>query len=468
MTAFGRILRLSLGDGVAKVINFILFIYVARILGVEAYGTLEFALALIAYLQLAADAGLELWGMRAVAQGERPAAIAGMVMVSRVTLTLVGSGILLALRPAFPEFTGLWVLVALLAGRVLIQAVDLRWIFMGRQEMGIISIGLLGAQLVVAAVVVSTVHHPEDVWWVPVAQGAGAAVLAGWLFIRWRHGERHPIRWRVGWPSVRHALGPALTMGTSRALALLSFNFDSVALGFLASATAVGLYNAAYRPVAAVLAASSTYFLGLFPILARAHGDGGREFHQLVERSLHLTLLASLPLVIVGSAFPGEVIASLFGAAYRDAGPALRLLAWSALLVVARGTLRQALCASGHQRADLWAAAGATAVNVGLNLLCIPRWGILGAAAATVASEVVWVVSVAAVAVRRLGPMRLRWAGPIGGAALIGALPAVLPVPLSWPWRMGLVLLLYAGALLAFRDPWAWAVMRRGKETPRP
>jgi Na+-driven multidrug efflux pump len=59
------------------------------------------------------------------------------------------------------------------------------------------------------------------------------------------------------------------------------------------------------------------------------------------------------------------------------------------MLVVLRVTLRQYLAASGRQRLDLGCASAATAVNVGLNFLLIPSYGIIGAALATLVSEAI-------------------------------------------------------------------------------
>jgi O-antigen/teichoic acid export membrane protein len=45
---------------------------------------------------------------------------------------------------------------------------------------------------------------------------------------------------------------------------------------------------------------------------------------------------------------------------------------------------------TGHQKLDLRCAVASAGVNVGLNLLLIPRYGMMGAAWATVLADVVW------------------------------------------------------------------------------
>src|SRR5262245_64309357 len=66
---FRSILRLSIGDLLAKIFSFLAFVYLARVLGVEDYGTLEFARALLVYVLVFGDLGLEFWATRQAARG---------------------------------------------------------------------------------------------------------------------------------------------------------------------------------------------------------------------------------------------------------------------------------------------------------------------------------------------------------------------------------------------------------------
>ena len=74
---------------------------------------------------------------------------------------------------------------------------------------------------------------------------------------------------------------------------------------------------------------------------------------------------------------------------------ALQVLSWSAVLVTLRGTYKQGLNAAGRAELDLRCAAASVIMNVSLNLLLIPRYGILGAAVATLLAEALWLVTAA-------------------------------------------------------------------------
>ena len=156
----------------------------------------------------------------------------------------------------------------------------------------------------------------------------------------------------------------------------------------------MGWYSAAYKLVTVALAMPVTYFLGLFPVLSRAHAESRDGFRGIVVRSLRLTSIFGVPLGVGGTFLAAPLIDLLFGPDYANSVPVLQVLSWSVVLVILRGTYRQALNAAGRPGLDLWCASASTALNITLNLLWLPYYGIIGAAAATVVAEVLWLTMV--------------------------------------------------------------------------
>jgi len=389
-----NILRLCAGDFPAKALNFLTFVYLARVLGVTTYGVLEFALSILTYFLLLADGGLELWATREAARGGDMKRLAARVLSLRLSLATISFIALMFLLPMLPDYPSLTTVLLLFGATLFAQAASLKWVFMGKERMGGVAGGLLLAQIVFAITIFGILRGPESIAWVPVLRLAGDVVMAVYfirLFVVTCGGFPWPLTLRGGANIVR----PAVTLGGSQAVGLLSFNFDSVLLGFLAGPMAVGLYNAAYKPVTAALAVPVTYYVGLFPALSRSYAGSKEEFREIVASSLRLTSVFAFPLGILGTFFSAQIIQLLFGPRYADAIPALQVLSWSAVLAILRGTFKHGLNAAG--RADLDFRCGATSVilNVGLNLVLIPLYGILGAAVATVSAEVLWFITVA-------------------------------------------------------------------------
>jgi O-antigen/teichoic acid export membrane protein len=386
---FLNILRLSIGDFVAKTLNFLAFLYLARVLGVVNYGVFEFAISILTYFMLLADGGLEFWATREAAQGGDVRTLVGRIVPLRLTLAVFALILLIVLQPFFPDYPGLRTMLLIFGITLLIYAANIKWVFMGHESMARVAYGLVINQILFSILVFMWVRQPSQAIWAPLIWLVGDLVMALYfwgLFARSYGG----LRFRFTLQGAVGILKPAFTIGSAQAMGLMAYNFDAVLLGFLSGPAAVGWYRAAYKPITAALAMPLTYFLGLFPALSRTFTRDRLEFDAIVQRSLRLTAIIAFPLGIGGSFFAVPIIGLLYGAEYAPAIPAMQLLSWSAALIILRDTFRQALIASGNQNLDLRSAATAVGANVILNFILIPPLNLVGAAIATVLSEIVW------------------------------------------------------------------------------
>jgi O-antigen/teichoic acid export membrane protein len=461
-TPFRNIARLSVGDAAAKTLTFLAFVYLARVLGVERFGILEFAGSLLVYFLLLGDGGLELWATREVAKTPDLSALVARILPLRVLLATASFGLLIALLPLLPGYPELRQSLGIFGLTLFAQAISLKWVFMGQEKMSRVAWGLVLGQIVFLLLILGLVHNSTALIFVALIRLASDICLA--LYFGGVYLKRH------GWPAhatLRGAgtiLGPALTIGAAQAMGLLNYNFDSVLLGFLADARTVGLYNAAYKPVMIALALPLTYFAGLFPALSRTHAEGEAAFRPLVERSLRLSALMVAPLAVGGTLLAKPIIELLFGVNFVDSAQVLPVLIWSAVLVILRGSYRQSLTATGHQAIDLRSAIVSSTANVGLNLLLIPRYGMMGAATATVIGDALWfLMSFLAFESRvmRLNPLPYLARPVLAGGAMAACL--VLLPTIFWIERAILSLIAYFVLLLLLREPevCGWSIWRR-------
>jgi O-antigen/teichoic acid export membrane protein len=459
--AFSKILQLSVGDFIAKALSFLAFVYLARTLDVRGYGELEFANALIAYFLLLSDGGLEGWGVREIARTGNVLDLAGRVTALRLVLATLTFLLLLSSLLVIPDQGQLRTLLLIFGIGLFAQALTLKWVFMAEQQMSLVAVGLMAAQVVFAVCVFAGVRGPGSLLLVAAIKVASDLMQAGYFAWQFRrtHG-RFTLRLRR--EDRRVVLAPALMMGLSTAMSMINYNFDSALLGFIRGQEAVGWYNAAYRPVTAALALPLTYFLGLFPVLARAYAIDVDEFRRLITHSLRLASTLAVPIGVGGTMMAGPIILQLFGPVYAPAVPVLQVLAWSAALVVLRGTFRHGLTVTGHVSMDLRIAMLSAALNVLLNVILIPRYGMLGAATATVAAETAWLLIIA----RRLRGVGIDvalisflWRPVTAGAGMALFLYSATRIP--WVVQGVLACLLYLVVLLAVsgKERQEWVAM---------
>ena len=448
MNPLWRILQLCLGDFLAKTLSFLAFVFLARMLGVANYGTLEFALSILTYFLLLGDGGLELWATREVARGTDVRQLAGQILPLRFLLAVGAFGVLLILTPALPDYPALKPILVLLGLTLFTQAANLKWIFMGQEKMIRVAQGLVTAQIVFSVAVFTFIHSPSGIVLIPILRVAGDLAMA--VYFMWRFAsEFGGLRLNLSLSGSYAVIRSALVMGAAYGLALMSYNFDALLLGFMLAPTAVGWYAAAYKPVLVVLALPVSFFLGLFPVLSRTYAESREEFRQIVTSSLRLASIFALPIGVGGVFLANPIIHLLFGPAYAESVLVFQILSCSAVLVILRGTYRQALSAAGWARVDLRCAAVSAGLNVCLNLLFIPHYGIVGAAVATLFSEMVWLTAASYSFCRYVDrvsvwPMLMQ---PIVAAIAMGT-GFVLTQSFFWPLQALISLLFYFGVLL--------------------
>jgi O-antigen/teichoic acid export membrane protein len=126
------------------------------------------------------------------------------------------------------------------------------------------------------------------------------------------------------------------------------------------------------------------------PIVAEVSvsGDRTRLSNNLKMMIRWVTILA-LPLFIAMAVF-GDFLLSFWGESYRQAHATLLILACAHLINAVFGLNQWPVVMSGHPRLDLFNNSMAFAINLVLNIILIPVWGMPGAAMATLAGNLVF------------------------------------------------------------------------------
>ncbi len=451
MSPFRNISKLFVGDFLAKALNFLTFVYLARIFGAKDYGIIEFTIAASMYFLMLADAGLEIWATRQVARAQDIRILVGRILPLRILLAIICFGLLHAAIHIFRGHVLISALLSRFSLLLLVQAVNLKWVFMGQERMSKVGTGLILSQIVFSIGIFAIVQRPSEMFWIPVlrvwADAALVVYFAGLFFAQFRTAPLFSIR------NALDLLKPSLVIGSSLFLGLINFNFDSILLGIMIGPAEVGFYSVAYKPVIIGLAVTATYFVGLFPALSRTFGADNAEFKKIIDRSLRLSALFAIPLGLTGTLLAKPLFNFLFGEAYLKSVPVFQILIWTAVLVILRGTFKHGLISAGYQGPELRRASIAVGLNVILNLFVIPRFGMTGAAFATLASEVVWGLLTYSCFRKYVSVVSILPAlyHPIAATVLMAVVLLVF-ADLFWIWRLLLGGVTYAGTLLALGE----------------
>lgn len=183
----------------------------------------------------------------------------------------------------------------------------------------------------------------------------------------------------------------SLPLGIERGLSLLMLHADIVLLAWFLNQNEVGLYKAT-QPFwkGTLLVLFSLGFL-YFPAVSRYYENDDMEMLQSMYRVttkwvVHITY----PITIFIVMFAPDLLEMAYGGRYTPASTALSVLAGGMFLRVLVGPNAATIQAIGWTQIDLITTAAGVFTNICLNLLLIPRWGIVGAAVATVTGYTVY------------------------------------------------------------------------------
>ena len=127
-----------------------------------------------------------------------------------------------------------------------------------------------------------------------------------------------------------------------------------------------------------------------------------RELQSLVRSIILLTLCTSLGVAVVLIGF-GRIILGFFGPEYVAGYPVLVVLIMGHLVLWSFASLSEVLSMTGHEKATAMVFGCSAVLNLVLNAILIPEFGLIGAAAATATSMALITVPVMVLARRRLG-----------------------------------------------------------------
>jgi O-antigen/teichoic acid export membrane protein len=210
---------------------------------------------------------------------------------------------------------------------------------------------------------------------------AGSLLVAAIVSRKW---------WAGGfeWKFVRESLPIALPLLPHLLLALGLVVADRFILEYYRNLGEVGVYSVAYTfgmVMYLVTASISQAWSPLFYDVARNGREGQRTLGRLFS-GLSLLLVA---IAVFGSLIAQDVVSHFLDKRYSSAG---RLVPWiiaGYLFHALYGILQPSLL-QARRVGFMWVVSGVALVaNIGLNFLWIPRWGMYGAAYATMAAYVI-------------------------------------------------------------------------------
>jgi O-antigen/teichoic acid export membrane protein len=268
----------------------------------------------------------------------------------------------------------------------------------------------------------------------------GAALLLAIPLFRVGKIKLTGLEWREGWRILRGSWSLAIT----RLLRMFMTSFDLVLLGLMLGERETGLYAAPYRICFLFLAVAAAIQSSYLPAITRALAHSAEQAKAIAARSVGFSAAVAAPALVGGIVLSAPLLQAVFGPDYVTGAWAFRLLLLGMGFICFFGTAHNILLACDRLKDEMWLMAVAAGLNVGLNLIVIPRYGLAGAAAVTALTEGL-VLMIALLTVARLGVGISLWplCRPFLAAGVMGAVIMSLGANSELGMRIGLGAVVY-------------------------
>lgn len=168
-------------------------------------------------------------------------------------------------------------------------------------------------------------------------------------------------------------------------LSFIFFSTDQIILGKLRGTTEVGYYSIATKIILLVNTIATLLMTAVFPYLA-SQIDKAQKVIKIFKKTLLIFMILSIFLAIAGTLL-APIIPLIVGSQYIPSVGLFQFFIWIIVFMFPVVLFDYILFAYNKQWLNFWFTSACAVLNVVLNLILIPRYGMFGAAAASIVAQ---------------------------------------------------------------------------------
>ncbi len=443
-----------------RALKAVIIIYAARVLGTAGYGVFSYALTLAGFLTLFIDPGVNAMVMRETpkAQNEQEERrILATTLVMKLVLVAVIVLLVIFVGPYFSTLPGADALLPIVA---LIIAFDSTRDFLsaflrGREKMEWETAIFLFTNLMIVVfgfAFLAVSPSPLSLGWAYTLGTVAGALAAAAVLRKYLKN----IFASFSKALVKPILTSAWPFAVTGALGLLLTNMDILILSWMRDASEVGIYSAAIRIVQILYLLPVIFQFSTMPLLARlVHGGEKARFRTVLERTVGFTFVFSIPMALGGAILAAPILGLIFGGAYLPGTFPFQILVITMLVDFPATIVSGAIFAYDHQKSLIKTSLLAGVMNVGLDLILIPRFGMAGSAFGTLATQIAvnWYLWHIMKKINYFSVMPQLKKVVVAGVVMAGTTTLLAALGANVAVNIAASALIYVALLAAFREP---------------
>lgn len=366
-------------------------IWMARYLGPERFGLFSYALSFVALFSVLASLGLEkLLPKELIGHPKKEMEILGtsffLKIIGSLILLIVAAYVITLLRPDDELILAL-ILIFSVTNFFKSFEIIRYWFETHVQAKYSVAVDAITVTLsVIAKAVLIILQAPLIAFaWVVLAE---AVVLALGLVAVYAFKSHKITAWRVDGEQIKHLLKEAWPLILAGGLYTIYTRIDQIMLGDMIGNESVGIYAAAIRISEGWFFIPVVIGTSLYPALLNAKKRDQNLYLERTQHLLNIMVLLGFSAGIVISLIAYPFITFAFGGSYEQSSPVLVIHIGGWIFTAMSAISYRYFITEGLQKTSFYRGLTGLISNIILNYLLIPLYGAIGAAVATVVSQV--------------------------------------------------------------------------------
>lgn len=387
-----------INTGTQMLFPLITFPYVCRVIEADGIGQINFFQSIISYISLFTCLGIPMYAIREIARDRSDVVqmnrTAMEILLLHSMLTLVGYAIVAILCLTVPQIQVNIPLFLILSLTIFFTAIGCEWFYQGIEDFKYITIRGLIIKTVSVVLLFIFVKSKTDLLYYGCYTVFG--VLGGNIFnfLRLR---KYIHRENIIFSElhIKRHVKPVLKVFSFSVVTSIYLQLNTVLLGFLKNALAVGYFAAATKVMQMLLTMSACLGSVMMPRASHLIAENKEdEFNRLIQKSYDFTLAIALPMTIGLIFCAPSLITALCGVKFEHSILPSQIIAPIILMVAISNVFGiQVLFPKGKINiVTLCCGIGAVADLI-LNLCLIPFFSYIGTSIAYLGAEVATTVS---------------------------------------------------------------------------
>lgn len=387
-----------INTGTQMLFPLITFPYVCRVIEADGIGQINFFQSIISYISLFTCLGIPMYAIREIARDRSDVVqmnrTAMEILLLHSMLTLVGYAIVAILCLTVPQIQVNIPLFLILSLTIFFTAIGCEWFYQGIEDFKYITIRGLIIKTVSVVLLFIFVKSKTDLLYYGCYTVFG--VLGGNIFNFFRL-RKYIHRENIIFSElhIKRHIKPVLKVFSFSVVTSIYLQLNTVLLGFLKNALAVGYFAAATKVMQMLLTMSACLGSVLMPRASHLIAENKEdEFNRLIQKSYDFTLAIALPMTIGLIFCAPSLITALCGVKFEHSILPSQIIAPIILMVAISNVFGiQVLFPKGKINiVTLCCGIGAVADLI-LNLCLIPFFSYIGTSIAYLGAEVATTVS---------------------------------------------------------------------------